>query len=207
MAMMVMHPPIDRLAALVTFLVPHVNEVVIVDTGSSDEDIDIMRSWNYNDGSAEVRVLHRNFVNFSHTRNEGLADITSEWTLIIDPDELPSIGFMEHMKEVTSPEWSNNIKNKRVRAFTHLSLNWWAGRLGPEMPYHWHVRLWRTKGTYMYRPIHELVMVNGQAEGQLRGTPELPKAPRQAYVIHSKGAQDIVHSDNFYKSMGDKSNQ
>jgi hypothetical protein len=200
---MVMHPPIERLAEHVTFLVPHVQEIVIVDTGSSDEDIAKMESWNYKDGSAEVRVIHRNFVNFSHTRNQGLAEHRFEWTFGLDPDELPSWEMLRHMKEVTNPDAA--VKYKSVQGWLYLSLNWWDGVLGPVEPYHWHVRLWRTRRSWMYRPIHELMMLGGQSEGSIRGRAELPKAPEGAYLIHSKSGRDIVHSDNLYKNMGGKS--
>lgn len=184
-------------------LVPHVNEIVIVDTGSSDEDIAKMESWNYKDGSAEVRVIHRRFVNFSHTRNQGLAQHKYEWTFGLDPDEIPSYAMMEHMKQVTNPD--AEVKYKQVKGWLYLSLNWWDGTLGPREEYHWHVRLWRTKRSWMYRPIHELMYLDGVAEGGIRGHGALPKAPEGAYLIHSKGGREIVQSDNFYKSMGGKS--
>ncbi len=201
-AMIVMHPPIDRLAALTTFLLPSVNEIIIVDTGSSDEDVAIMEGWQY-PNTAPVRVLHRDFVNFSNARNQGLMQARSEWTLIIDPDELPSMNFMDHITRVAADD--QNKKYRNVLGFTHLSLNWWAGKLGPTEEHHWHVRFWRTRGTYMYRPVHELVALNGRQESGLRGKPELQRAPGDAYVIHSKGAADIVRSDAFYKSMGNRS--
>lgn len=199
---MVLHPPIDRLAALTTFLLPHVQEIVIVDTGSSDADIAKMESWNY-PNTAPVRVIHREFKNFSHTRNQGLAEHQYEWTLGLDPDELPSYAMMEHMKKVTHPDYMR--ANKAIRGYLTLVLNWWDGTLGPRMPYHWHVRLWKTKRSWMYRPIHELVMVGGTAEGVLRGKPELPKAPEDAYLIHSKGGEDIEESDQFYRTIGGQS--
>ena len=200
---MVMHPPIDRLAEHVAYFLPHVQEIVIVDTGSSNEDIDKMLSWNYHDGSAEVRVIHREFKNFSHTRNQGLAEHRFEWTFGLDPDELPSWQMLEHMKQVTNPDAA--MKYKAVKGWLYLSLNWWDGVLGPKEEYHWHVRLWRTKGSYMYRPIHELMVLGSQKETSLRGRAELPKAPEGAYLIHSKGGLDIKRSDSFYNDIGGKS--
>lgn len=198
--MMVMHPPIDRLAALTTLMLPYVNEIIIVDTGSSDADRDTMLSWNY-EYSGPVIVLDREFKDFSTTRNQALIHAKSEWSFIIDPDEIPSYRLMAHMNDVVDrPE-----SYKRIKGFTHLSLNWWRGILGPVEEYHWHVRFFRTKGSYLYRPIHELVAVNGRKEHQMRGTPALPKAPWEAYIIHSKGAADIDRSNAFYRDMGNKS--
>ncbi len=199
---MVMHPPIDRLAEHVAYFLPHVQEIVIVDTGSSDEDIEKMLSWNYHDGSAEVRVIHREFKDFSTTRNQGLAEHRYEWTFGLDPDELPSWKMLEHMKMVTSPDYR---EGRAAKGYLYLSLNWWDGVLGPQEEYHWHVRLWKTKRSFMYRPIHELMVLDGQKETTLRGRAELPKAPDGAYLIHSKGGLDIKRSDSFYLDIGGKS--
>jgi len=198
---MVMHPPIERLAEHVAYLLPHVGEVVIVDTGSSDSDIAKMESWNYPD-VAPVHVIHREFRDFSHTRNQGLAEHSYEWTFGLDPDELPTWKMLQHMKAVTAP---GQQKHKQTKGFLYLSNNWWDGELGPQEPYHWHVRLWRTRGSYMYRPIHELMVLDGQKEQSIRGTPRLPKAPSDCYLIHSKGGRDIRISDDFYASIGGKS--
>lgn len=197
---MVLNPPIDRLAALTTFLLPHVQEIVIVDTGSSEEDIEKMESWNY-PNTAPVRVVHEKFENFSKTRNKGLARHRYEWTFGLDPDELPSYQMLEHMKFVTSA--AGMAKHPAALGWLYLSLNWWDGVLGPEEPYHWHVRLWKTKRSWMVRPLHELMMLDGKHESTLRGSDRLPRAPQQAYLIHSKGGADIVKSDALYAKMGE----
>lgn len=58
-----------------------VDEIVVVDTGSTDESVAIARSFG-------ARVLHREWDgDFSAARNYGLDHMESEWILYIDADE------------------------------------------------------------------------------------------------------------------------
>ena len=197
---MVKSPPMDRFAALVAFLLPHVSEVVIIDTGSRAEDVAIMQSWNY-PNTAPVHVFLEKFEDFSTTRNLGLARHQYEWTLGLDPDELPSFEMMQHIKYVTSPQGMEQFP--QAQGWVYWTLNWWGGTLGPAMEYHWHTRLWKTEGSFLYRPVHELVNVGGRPEGTIRNTGLLPNAPKQAYLIHSKGTEDIELADRLYEQLGE----
>jgi len=195
---MVKDPPLDRMAALVALLRPIVSEFVIVDTGSPQSSIDTMASWSKPE-NVPVTVISEYFEDFSTTRNKGLALHKHEWTLGIDPDEIPSLAMLQHIVYVTSPE---GVKyTPEANGWTYFTYNWWAGVLGPEMGYHWHTRLWKTEGSYLYRPIHELVVVCGEPELTIRNQNKLPQAPKSAYLIHSKGADDIVKADELYDRM------
>ena len=58
-----------------------VDEIIIVDTGSSDKTIEIAKSYG-------AKVFHQEWEgNFSKHRNYSLAQATSEWIFIIDADE------------------------------------------------------------------------------------------------------------------------
>jgi tetratricopeptide (TPR) repeat protein len=62
-------------------IVDHVDEIVIVDTGSIDGTVAIAQSYG-------VRLLHRQWRNdFAWARNEGLAATSGDWILYIDADE------------------------------------------------------------------------------------------------------------------------
>ena len=62
-------------------IVDHVDEIVVVDTGSSDSTIEIARSF-------PVRLLERRWRDdFAWARNEALAAATGSWILYIDADE------------------------------------------------------------------------------------------------------------------------
>lgn len=195
---MVKDPPLDRLAMLVDYLRPYIHEWVVVDTGSPSEVVEKMQKW------PKVRVTLEPFVNFSETRNKGLDLHEHEWTLVLDPDELPSPEMVEHIRYVTSPEGMREFQ--QAWGWVYWTRNWWDGTKGPEFEYHWHTRLWLTTRGRFYRPVHELVKFDGSVEeGAIRGQPSLPFAPRDAYLIHSKGAADIEQADALYRSMGEVS--
>lgn len=189
--MMVRNPPIDRMAMLVDYLSTIANEFVVVDTGSPDVIQDIMRSW------PKVRVVNEEFVDFSTTRNKGLEQHTYSWTLGIDPDELPSPIMMQHIA------WAITDSPPETLGWLYWTVNYWGGVKGPEMHYHWHARLWRTESGRLYRPVHELLALDGRGEEETRGTPVLPKAPRMAYLIHSKPEDEIAKADDLYARLGE----
>lgn len=191
------------MAALVALLRPMASEFVVVDTGSSYEAKAIMRGWTLAPEPVPLTLIEETFEDFSTTRNKGLALHKHEWTLGIDPDELPSLAMLNHIQHVTSPVGMDEFA--AAKGWTYFTYNWWGGVLGPSMDYHWHTRLWKTEGSYLYRPVHELVMVQGESELILRNQPALPQAPRSAYLIHSKGSEDIRKADEMYASMGEVS--
>lgn len=191
--LMVLNPPLDRLALLVNYLSILADEFVIVDTGSDQSAIEIMSGWD------KVRLTHETFTNFSETRNKGLALHQYEWTLGIDPDELPSVGMMSHMNAVIKDE----VNRPQALGWLYWTVNFWGGVLGETRSYHWHCRLWRTEAGKLYRPVHELVSLNGVPEDITRGTKVLPAAPELAYLIHSKPLEEIEKADRLYEQLGE----
>jgi len=200
LAMIVRDPPLARLAALVALVQPIISECVIVDTGSPAEIRAAMSTWD------QTRVMYRGWLDdFSWARNEGLVECQADWTLVLDPDELPSVAMLEHIGMVDRGE----IELERdPLAWLYWTRNWWDGLLGPEMRYHWHCRLFRTGLARFYRPIHELVEirpVGGDTwlpEHLTRDTWIMGSAPRDAYLIHSKGADEIARADALYAKLG-----
>lgn len=192
---MVLNPPLDRLAMLVEYLSVLADEYVIVDTGSSDADKSIMAAWD------KVRVIEETFTNFSETRNKGLAQHQYAWTLGIDPDEIPSVTMMGHINKVIREE----VSRPSALGWLYWTINYWGGVQGPQKSYHWHTRLWRTDRARLYRPVHELVMLDGKPESETRGTNLLPAAPKQAYLIHSKAQDELAKADELYEKLGHKS--
>lgn len=192
-AFLVKNPPLDRLAMLIEYLRPIANEFVIVDTGSDERTISVMKSW------VGVHIFPAPWENdFAKARNVGLPYCTNEWTLILDPDELPSIAMMQYIRTDIL-----DSQPKDVDGVAFWTRNFWDGVLGPEAPYHWHTRIIRTGKAKFYRPVHELIEFDdGQSELSLRNTTRLPLAPREAYLIHSKGQEEIQKADSLYDTLG-----
>lgn len=64
------------------------DELIVVDTGSSDETIAILEA-------AGAKVLHQAWQNdFSRARNRSIGAATGEWALVLDPDEHVSPEFV-----------------------------------------------------------------------------------------------------------------
>lgn len=78
---MIVKDEAERLAACLTSAQPIVDELVIVDTGSTDNTADIARQF----GAA---VRHRSWDNdFAAARNQALSYATMDWVLVLDADE------------------------------------------------------------------------------------------------------------------------
>lgn len=181
----------ERFAMLIEYLRSVVTEVVIVDTGSLREDIDIMQTWRSRFDKG-VKVVETEWNNdFAAARNIGLEQCTQPWTLVLDPDELPTVGMIAHIKAVL--EYDAGRPN--AIGWAYWTVNYWGGAKGPEYDYHWHCRLFRTGRGKFYRPVHELVALDGEPEETSRGTARMPTAPPLAYLIHSKSADDLANSD------------
>lgn len=200
-ACLVKNPPMDRFATLIEYLRVLATELVIVDTGSVTADVATMQSWSdrFEHG---VKVIESEWKNdFSQARNLGLAECTQPWTLVVDPDEIPSVGMISHINAVIKGE----VARESAVGWLYWTINYWGGVLGPSKPYHWHCRLFRTGRGRFYRPVHELVSLDGRPESDTRGTAALPNAPPLAYLIHSKPAERIAADDALYEQLGKKS--
>jgi hypothetical protein len=143
---------------------------------------------------------------FSAGRNASLAACTGDWTLILDPDELPSLGMLDFVRMVDASAWQDVTwqggSYPAPRGYLFFTKNYEDGAQGPEWEEHWHCRLFRTARAKWYRPVHELVSLDGMAESSIRGTSFLPKAPRSAYLIHSKMSDLAPASTELYVAIG-----
>lgn len=185
-AFLVKDPPLDRLALLVEYLRPVVSQyVVVVDDRTAAEASDTMSTWR------DVTLVPFRWVDdFSEARNAALPHCTGDWILHLDPDELPTAAMLDFLRMVdavpqTDVPWQG-ATYYAPRGYLFFTQNYFDGRQGEEWEEHWHCRLFRRGHGVFYRPVHELVMLDGMPEGATRGTPLLPKAPRGAFLLHSR---------------------
>jgi hypothetical protein len=184
-AWLVKDPPLDRLALLVEYLRPVVSQhVFVVDDRTAVETIDTMSTW------PDVTLVPFGWVDdFSQARNAALPHCTGDWVLIVDPDELPSLGMLDFIRLVDSVKqedvtWQGGTYYA-PRGYLFFTKNFYSGVQGPEWEEHWHCRLFKRGSGAFYKPVHELVSLDGHPEGATRQTPYMPKAPLSAYLIHS----------------------
>ena len=191
---LVKDPPIERLAALIEYLRYVADEfIVVIDDRTDDETMTKIREW-----PGVKHVMFRWCDDFSAGRNAALPLVTRPWTLHVDPDELPSIDMMHHIRQVTEKNAAYPL------AYIYFTRNWWGGVKGTEEPYHWHIRLWQSGHGEFYRPVHELVRLDGQDESMTRGN-IAEHAPRDAYLIHSKPWDRVFIDQAYYEQLGERS--
>ena len=131
----------------------------------------------------------------SEARNGGRKEAIWDWTLVLDPDELPSF----HMLALLSTVSSMRLEAAGILFWTK---NYWGGELGAERESDWHLRLFRTGRGSFYRPVHELVAIDGKPETQTRGTQIVVRARKNDYLIHSKPGDRLKVDADYYERLG-----
>lgn len=181
LAMLVKDPPLDRLQLLLAYLAPVVGQTVIVVDDRTPVDV-------HNGLSRDAVVVPFTWVDdFAAARNAALPYIQGDWTLWLDPDELPMPAMLDFLAAVdASPwgdvEWAGSITPApRGYLFHRVDLPSATATEGED---HWHCRLFRSGHGRWYRPLHELVMLDNRPEP--RNTPYLPKAPSACGLWHSR---------------------
>lgn len=185
-AFLVKDPPIDRLALLIEYLRPIVSDVVVVvDDRTAAETIETMSAWR------DVTLVPFRWVDdFSAARNAALPYCRGDWVLHLDPDEMPTAAMLDFLRMVDAvPQPDTDWQGSRYpgpRGYLFFTESWYDGQKAPEWEEHWHCRLFRRTAGAWYRRVHELVLLDAMPESRTRGTPLLPKAPRAAFLIHSR---------------------
>jgi glycosyltransferase involved in cell wall biosynthesis len=187
LAMLVRQPPIERLVTLVDYMSVITDDIVIIDTGSDDDVVRKLMKLPF------VRVFYRVWRDdFAWARNEGLKACLNEWTLVLDPDELPSQPALQWIWETV------NRPTTEFDAYQLWWVNYWDGVRAPDQEMYWHARLFRTGQFEFFRPVHELLRpIDPNSEFHGFG-----RAPQDCYIIHSKTAEEVVASDNVHAKIG-----
>ncbi|CAH1058281.1 glycosyltransferase [Paenibacillus pseudetheri] len=116
------------------------DEIVMIDTGSTDESIAIAEAHG-------ARVLQREWTDdFAAARNEGLVHASTNWILILDADEC---------LQTPLTELRSLLQNTQAQAFT-VNIENWVGFRPEDKVKHSAVRLFRNGQGYQYSGrIHE----------------------------------------------------
>jgi glycosyltransferase involved in cell wall biosynthesis len=188
LVMLVKNPPIARLASLLDYMRPICPQVVVVvDDRTPQEAVELMQSW------PGVEIVPFTWVDdFAAARNAALDRCSYPWTLHLDPDELPTAALWQFLRDASldGPE-----------AYLFWTVGYFNGTKSPGVEADWHIRLFRTGVGHWYRPLHELVMLNGDKESKTRESSRCVKAPEDAYLIHSKSLDECRASDALYAEM------
>lgn len=128
--------------------IPLVDEVILVDTGSKDETIEIIKS-NYGD---KVKLINHIWEqDFSKARNVSLENATGDWILVLDADEKINCNIHELKKIISEEKYKAyripiyNFTNPKTIVFSACM-----------------VRLFKNMGARYKGAIHEQIMFNNE---------------------------------------------
>ncbi|HLD05809.1 MAG TPA: glycosyltransferase [Candidatus Nanoarchaeia archaeon] len=107
---------------------PFVDEIIVVDTGSTDKTVEIAKKYTKN-------VFHFKWINdFSAARNESLKHATGNWVLILDADETISPEDFKRVRELMEFEDVDGYALIQ-RNYRHQSLLYVTNATDPKDPY------------------------------------------------------------------------
>jgi len=141
-----------------------VDEIVIVDTGSTDRTLEIASRYG-------ARILHHPWTgNFSEARNVGLDAATSDWTLVLDADERLADGQADQLRNLLENDASagysltiDNLVGEEARKGRQVATVFRLFRNRPDV---------RFEGR-----IHEQVILSAQKTG-------LKTYPSTVHILH-----------------------
>lgn len=165
------------LGKLLEHVAPHVGEMVIVDTGSTDRTQEIARRFT---SRVYTHDLDRSF---AEARNFALERATLPWILHLDADEWPTdelLVYLDNLVPAFSTEW--------IDGFSVLRHNRVDGKDIGKNTWEWHVRVFRSKLRFTGR-IHEWLLVNPSKVAHL---------PEQCVILHFKTAERQERQNQFY---------
>ena len=159
-----------------------VDEIIIVDTGSTDSTKDICRKFK------KARVFDFKWSDdFSAARNESLKHATEEWILVLDADETIPQEDLEKIRELTQ---QSDVPAFSLEQRSYLHDNSYVS--------HWLVRFFRnTMGFYFKNRVHELVEDSVKEKG-------LEYKKEDIVIKHSgslKDAKLINEKKEYYKKL------
>ncbi len=155
-----------------------VSEIIVVDSGSSDQTIPIAKKL-------KAKVFIRKFDNFANQKNFAVSKANGNWILSLDADEEISSVLAEEIKQaIRSDKYCGYlIPRKNIILGKLIRYSRWS----PDL----HVWLWKKNFGKWAGDVHEEVVVNGKV-GLLKNS-----------KIHNshKSINEFMQTNNFYSSL------
>ncbi|MGB6977450.1 MAG: glycosyltransferase family 2 protein [Gammaproteobacteria bacterium] len=156
------------------------NEIIVLDSGSSDQTVAICREYT-------AKVFSTDWPGYGIQKNRALQYATSEWVLSLDADERVSDDLRHQIQTAITQNTSDAYAIPFQSRFCGQVIKWGAWRSEK------HVRLFkRSQGKFSDAIVHEKLLINGQI-GQLT-----------APILHDsyKNFEEVLEKMNCYSTYG-----
>lgn len=165
------------LPKLIEYLRPYVQEAIVLDTGSADGTVAILKRYGI---STFQRALDHDF---AAARNRALALVRQPWVLQIDADEMPTNKLMGWIRSFVDTVGDRPVSCVEIRRHNLVE-----GQPIGDRTYEWHRRLFR-RGLRFEGRIHERLVVDSR---------HILRAPEDCLILHYKTAVRQVQQNTFY---------
>ena len=162
------------------------DEVLVVDSGSSDETVDIAHGHG-------ARVEHKEWLGFGRQKQHAVSIAKLDWVLCLDVDERVSEQLARSVREA--------VANPRYRAWRMARRNRFLGRwLGHGEGYpDWSVRLFhRAHASWSNDEVHEAVLTTVEV-GRLEGDLLHDSAEDVATYMTKQNRYTTLHAEALFK--------
>lgn len=131
---------------------PLANEIILVDSGSTDRTIAIAESY-------KARVIHQDWLGYGKQKNFAISKATGDWILSLDGDEVMTPELVSEIAEVLVSPRISQFDGFKIPRMLHVGgVPIVHGGFYPDR----HLRLFRRgKGRFNDRLVHESVQVEG----------------------------------------------
>lgn len=157
------------------------DEVIVIDSGSTDDTLDIISSFN-------VKLVEQEWLGYAKQKQLGVDFSKNSWVFVLDSDEEITDKLQEEIKlTLQNPEKDGYFINRKNIYFGKM-LNY---GLYPDR----HIRLFnKNRGKFIDRSVHESVKVEGKV-GYLK-----------AHMIHYayETISECIEKFNEYSTLGAK---
>lgn len=141
----------DRIARCIASLVPVCREVIVLDSGSSDDTVALARKLG-------ARVEHQDWLGFAAQKNAAIARASQPWVLLLDADEWLEPPAQDAVRELFTGDVESADVWRLLRRTHFLGQAMRGGSFAREPV----ERLFRAHLRHAIRPVHEFLDIEGQ---------------------------------------------
>ena len=152
----------EFLPGLLSLVAPYIGEMIIVDTGSSDDTVAIATRFTKHVYAYDMKK------DFSAARNFALGKATKSWILQLDADELPTEPLLEWLSSFVPEPWVSGVRILRHNLVDNKPIGFYT--------YEWHTRLFQRHIRFV-GVIHEKLPILDA---------KVMKAPSDCFIQHYK---------------------